>query len=202
MGLSDFTLQSIGFRVLTLLIVAAIHGATVAAAAVLLGDRGPKHDGRLTLSPATHVDLVGAFCLVLFGLGWTKSVDVAPRDLRVGPAGIVLVILAGAAALLAAAAVLDALVVPALTTLPHSAALATAAFLREAASLSIWIALLSLAPLPPLTGGLLLPALGLRLPRQVTWGLTALLVIAVATGFARQALAPAHALVSTLVLGT
>ena len=49
MWLSEITLQSIAFRVLALLIIAGIHGGIVAGAAVLLGDKGPKYDGRLTI---------------------------------------------------------------------------------------------------------------------------------------------------------
>jgi len=199
--LSDFTLQSIGFRVLTLLIAAAVHGAAVAAAAVLLGDKGPKHDGRLTASPAAHIDVLGGFSLVLFGLGWTKPVDVDPREFRIGRAGAVLVVLAGAAALLLVALLLDAAVLPALTTLPHTAALTTAAFLREASSLAIWLALLSLVPVPPLAGGLLLSALGLRLPQLARWLLAAALIAAIALGAVRQILGPAQAALSAVLLG-
>ena len=90
------------------------------------------------------------------------------------------------------AALLDALALPALTTLPLTAGLATAAFLRAASSLSIWFALLGLVPIPPLTGGLLLEAFGIRVSRRVQWILAAVLLVAVATGVVRQLLGPAH----------
>ncbi len=93
MGLTDLTLQAIAFRVLALLIVAGLHGGIVSRAAVLLGDKGPKYDGRLTVVPTGHIDLVGAFSLVLYGLGWGKPVAIDVREFRIGRFGIVVVIL-------------------------------------------------------------------------------------------------------------
>jgi Zn-dependent protease len=201
MGLADFTFQSIAFRVLALLIIAAVHGGIVAGTAVLLGDRGPKYDGRLTVAPAGHIDTVGAFSMVLFGLGWTKPVTIDARQFRIGRMGIVVVILAGFVGMLVLAAVLDVLVRPALTTLPYSAGLTTAAFLRVASGLSIWFALFGLIPIPPLTGGLLLDAFGIRVPGQAKWILVAVLLVAAATGVVRQLLGPAHAILAPVILG-
>lgn len=203
MGLPDLnlTLQSIGFRVLALLIFSGVHGFAVAATATLLGDKGPKYDGRLTIVPAGHIDLIGSISLILFGLGWTKPVDVDARHFRIRRIGIVVVILAGFAGLIAMAALLAALIRPALTTLPHTAALTTAAFLETASGLSVWFALLSLVPIPPLTGGLLVGAVGIRVPRQAEWLLAVLLFVAVATGVVRQLLGPAHAVLASVILG-
>lgn len=201
MGPSDVTVQSIAFRVLALLIIAGVHGGTVAAAAVFLGDKGPKYDGRMTLVPASHIDLAGAIGLIVFGLGWAKPLDVDARQFRIGRTGVVAVILAGFVGLLVTAALLDALIRPALTTLPHTAALTTAAFLRVASSLSLWVALLGLVPVPPLTGGLLLNAFGLRLSRQAQGFLAVALLVAVAAGVVHQLLAPAHAVLSSAILG-
>lgn len=195
------TLQSVAFRVLALLIIAGIHGGLVAGAAVLLGDKGPKYDGRLTIVPAGHIDLAGAIGHIIFGIGWGKPVDIDARQFRGGRIGIVAVILAGFVGLLVTAALLDALILPALTALSHSAALTTSAFLRTASSMSIWFALLSLIPIPPLTGGLLLNAYGIRISSQAQWILAAVLLVAVATGVVRQLLGPAHAMLMSVILG-
>jgi hypothetical protein len=201
MGLTDLTVQAIIFRILALLMIAGVQGAVVAAAAVLLGDRGPRYDGRLTVMPTRHIDPLGAASMILWGYGWARPVAIDAGQFRVGRVGVLLVVLAGFVALLLLAAILAALVLPALTTLPHAAALTTAAFLRVASSLSIWFALLSLVPVPPLTGGLLLGAFGIRISRQARWVLTAALVVAVATGFVRQLLGPAHAVLASIILG-
>ena len=201
MGLSDLTLQLLGFRVLALLIIAGLHGGVLAAAAVLLGDKGPRYDGRLTVAPTAHVDLLGAIGLVLFGLGWTKPIDVDGRALRIGPVGVIVVVVAGFLGLLGLAALLDALVAPVLTTMSHTAGLTTAAFLRAASSLSIWYALFNLIPVPPLAAGMLLPAFGIRVPRQAQTVLRIVLIGVVAAGIVRQFLAPAHAVLASVVLG-
>ncbi len=201
MWLSDLTLQLIAFRVLALLVIAGVHGGIVAGAAVLLGDKRPKYDGRLTLVPTGHMDLVGTIILVLFGFGWTRPVSIDAAQFRIGRIGIVVVILAGFLGLNVTAALLEALVLPALTTLPHTAALTTAAFLRTASDLSIWFALFTLVPIPPLTGGLLFEAFGVSVSRQLQWILAAALTVAVAAGAVRQFLGPAHDVLAPIILG-
>lgn len=199
---ANFTVQAIAYRVLALLIIAGVHGLVIAATAVLLGDKGPKYDGRLTVSPASHVDLVGAAAMVLFGMGWAKPVAVDAREFRTGALGIFAVILAGFVGLLALAELLSVLVLPVLETLPQTAGLTTAAFLRGASRLTIWFALLSLVPIPPLTAGMLLGTFGVRISERVQWVLTALIVVAIATGVMRAVLRPVHAWIASIILGT
>ncbi len=200
MALSHLTLQLIAFRLLALVIIAVVQGVCVAATAVLLGDKGPKYDGRLSIAPTSHVDAIGAISVVLFGQGWAKPVDIDAGQFRIGRVGIVFVVLAGFLGLLATAALLDALVLPTLTTLPQTAGLTTAAFLRLASDLSIWFALFGLVPVPPLAAGMLLEAAGIRFRREVRWALVFLLLVAVATGAVRQILAPAHDLLASILL--
>ena len=66
MWLTDLTLQTIGFRVLALLIIVGIQGGILAGTAVLPGDKGPKYDGRLTIVPFSHIDFSGAISLIIF----------------------------------------------------------------------------------------------------------------------------------------
>lgn len=201
MSLADITLQAIGFRLVTLLVLAPVQGGAMAGAAVLLGDRGPRYDGRLTASPGPHIDGFGAAGLVLFGLGWSRPVEIDPREIRGGGLGLVAVVLAGVFALIATAALMDALVAPALRHLPHSAALTTAAFLREASGLTLWWAVASLVPVPPLAAGLWLRGAGIVLSRQVQWIVAALVLAAVATGILRQGLGPIQAALAGALLG-
>jgi membrane-associated protease RseP (regulator of RpoE activity) len=67
--------------------------------------------------------------------------------------------------------------------------------------LAIWFALLSLIPIPPLTGGLVLNALGIRVSQQAQWILVVVLFAGVATGVVRQVLAPANDVLAVVVLG-
>jgi Zn-dependent protease len=181
--------------------MAPVQRVVVAATAVALGDAGPKHDGDLTGDPFRHLDLFGSLSTIIFGIGWSRPVAVDPAEHRVGRAGVVVVIIAAFAALLVTAFVLRMLVTPALTMLPYTAGITVAAFLPVAAGIGLWFALLGLVPIPPLTGGLLLTAFGIRISRRTQWILAAGLFVAVATGVVRRLLGPAHALLTSLVLG-
>ncbi len=60
-----------------------------------LGDPTPKREGRLSLNPLAHLDLVGTLCLLLFGMGWAKPVQINPASYKNRRVGTVLVSLAG-----------------------------------------------------------------------------------------------------------
>ena len=202
MWLTDLTLQTIGFRVLTLLIIVGIQGGILAGTAVLLGDKGPKYDGRLTIMPFSHIDFAGAISLIIFGLGWAKQMDIDSQQFRVSGVSIITTIFAGFIGLLIVATLLNELVLPALTMLPFTVGIATAEFLRGASSLTVWFALLSLIPIPPLTGGLLISIIGLRVPQKTQWILAIILLVGVATGVIHQLLYPAYSVLASLIFIT
>ncbi|MBI4787889.1 MAG: site-2 protease family protein [Chloroflexi bacterium] len=83
------------------LIIALVLGITVhefshAAAATWLGDSLPGRQGRLTLAPAAHLDVMGSLMFLVGGFGWGKPVQYNPYALRAGPrTGPALVALAG-----------------------------------------------------------------------------------------------------------
>jgi hypothetical protein len=196
----DLSLQLVVFRITAAVLLFTVQGLAIAAIAVLLGDRGPRYDGRMTLSPAAHVDLVGLLALVLSGLGWGRSVAVDGRELRPGPWALVLVALTGGLVLLAAAPILLLLVPPALELLPFSAGLATAAFLRLAAETAVWNGLLALVPIPPLAAGLVLTGAGITIAPKLRALLVALAFAVLVTGLARPVLAPAQQIVAPFLL--
>lgn len=202
MALTELTLNLIAFRLMALLVLAAVHGGVIAGAAVLLGDRGPQYDGRLTAMPTSHMDTLGGIAVVIFGLGWSKPVALDEALLRGGRLGVIAVILAGFVALLALAALYAALILPALTMLSHSAGLSAAAYFRIAGGVTIWAAILSLIPVPPLAAGMLWNAFGLRPSRQVQWLIAAVLFAAIAAGLLRGLLAPVHAALVGAIFGT
>ncbi len=43
-----------------------------------LGDPTPRAQGRVTLNPAAHVDLIGFVSLLILGFGWGKPVQINP----------------------------------------------------------------------------------------------------------------------------
>lgn len=197
----DLTLQLVVMRFLAGLIIATIQGGVIAAAAVLLGDKGPRYDGRLTPVPTAHVDLLGLGTLMLTGFGWTKAVDVDPGELRFGRWGLVIAVLAGSIALLATAWLILHLVIPLLTFLPYTSGVTAAAFVRSTAQLCVWMALFTLLPVPPLAGAHFLTALGIRLPPQAGIVIGCILLALSILGVTRTVLAPAYGVIAPLVLG-
>jgi len=75
-----------------------LHEASHATSAYLLGDDTAYRDGRVTLNPASHLDLLGSLMLVMVGFGWGRPVPVEISKLRGGKWGGVAVAFAGPAA--------------------------------------------------------------------------------------------------------
>ncbi|MDQ4127951.1 MAG: site-2 protease family protein [Actinomycetota bacterium] len=80
---------------LGLVIGITLHEAAHATSAYLLGDDTAYRDGRVTLNPASHLDVLGSLMLLMAGFGWGKPTPVMPSKLRGGVFGPVAVALAG-----------------------------------------------------------------------------------------------------------
>ena len=80
---------------LGLVIGITVHEASHAASAYLLGDDTAYRDGRVTLNPISHLDLLGSLMLLMAGFGWGRPTPVVPSKLRGGVFGPVAVALAG-----------------------------------------------------------------------------------------------------------
>jgi Zn-dependent protease len=201
--LIDYTLQQFVLRLLAMVLIAAIHGFAVAGTAAALGDPGPRYDGRLTANPLAHLDLLGTLAGV-FSLGWIRPIAVDPALLRFGRAGLVLVVLAGAAATLASVILLRLARPHLLPLLPDTTSALAFAVIETIGEVSIWFALVNVLPLPPLTGAHLIVAIapGARedLRRAQPYVAVVLAVLAV-TGLGARALAPAYAALARVVLG-
>jgi Zn-dependent protease len=94
---------------LGLVIGITVHEASHAASAYLLGDDTAYRDGRVTLNPVSHLDLLGSMMLLLAGFGWGRPTPVVPSKLKGGVFGPVAVALAGPVSNLLIAAVCAAL---------------------------------------------------------------------------------------------
>lgn len=82
----------IGPTELVALLIALVFGISVhefahAAAATWLGDSLPGRQGRLTLAPAAHLDVMGSLMFLVGGFGWGKPVQYNPYALRASPRG-------------------------------------------------------------------------------------------------------------------
>ena len=78
-----------------ILIGFTFHEYAHALVADRLGDKTPRFQGRLTLNPFVHIDIMGFILILLVGFGWAKPVQTNPSafkhyykdDLKVSIAG-------------------------------------------------------------------------------------------------------------------
>ncbi len=66
-----------------------------ALASHMLGDPTPSRNGRLTLNPLVHIDLIGILILAIAGFGWGKSVETDSSYYMNRKAGTIIVSFAG-----------------------------------------------------------------------------------------------------------
>lgn len=81
--------------VISLTLAITVHEYAHAYVSYRLGDPTPKKEGRLTLNPIKHIDLIGLICLVFLGFGWAAPVRVDPRYYKDERKGVIQVALAG-----------------------------------------------------------------------------------------------------------
>lgn len=58
------------------------HEAAHALAAFRLGDPTAEREGRLSLNPMVHFDIMGTLMILFAPIGWAKPVPVDPRNLK------------------------------------------------------------------------------------------------------------------------
>ena len=80
---------------LGLVVGVVVHEASHAYSAYLLGDDTAYRAGRVTLNPASHLDLLGSMMFLMAGFGWGKPTPVVTSKLRGGVLGPVAVAAAG-----------------------------------------------------------------------------------------------------------
>jgi Zn-dependent protease len=78
----NLDLPTIISRILTLIIAFTIHEFSHAFVATTYGDTTAKDNGRLTLNPLAHLDIMGSILLIVAGFGWAKPVPINPTVLR------------------------------------------------------------------------------------------------------------------------
>ena len=92
MGLSIINFLFSGIAVIICLVLHELgHGFV----SYLLGDETPKKEGRLTLNPLAHLDLMGTIMLLFFHFGWAKPVSIRSDNYKHQKLGVVLTALAG-----------------------------------------------------------------------------------------------------------
>ena len=134
---------------LGLVIGITLHEAAHATSAYLLGDDTAYRDGRVTLNPASHLDVLGSLMLLMAGFGWGKPTPVMPAKLRGGVFGPVAVALAGPISNLVVVAVCAALFLLDVFQDPGGYLLILVVMV---ASTNALLFVFNLIPIPPLDG--------------------------------------------------
>ena len=156
-------------RTLVALVAIPFHEAGHALAAWLLGDPTAKQEGRLSLNPFKHFDLLGTLCMVFAGVGWAKPVSTDPRNFKNPKRGMALTALAGPVANL----ILAYLAMVVWKLLYYWAPITeltifAARFLQYLVMMDVSLAVFNLIPVPPLDGSRVLLAV---LPERIYFGM-------------------------------
>lgn len=91
----DYIIQKIIYVAPAVLIALSLHEFAHGWASYMLGDPTPKAQGRISLNPLHHLDLVGTLLLFFVGFGWAKPVQVDSRYYENPKSDMVKVALAG-----------------------------------------------------------------------------------------------------------
>ncbi len=123
-----------------------------------LGDPTPRYQGRLTLNPMAHFDLMGALGILLLGIGWAKPVQVNARYYKNPKWGMALVALAGPLSNIVLAFIMLLINnILKVTGLVENAIIEQLYyFLLYIAIISISLAVFNLIPVPPFDGSRIL----------------------------------------------
>ena len=76
------TVLQLGSKIIVLFLCIPIHEYAHAWAATKQGDPTPQYQGRLSLNPFAHLDILGSIMIVLVGFGWGKPVNVNPNNFK------------------------------------------------------------------------------------------------------------------------
>jgi Zn-dependent protease len=167
-----FTIDALlaGLAFLPIMIISlSIHEFAHAWSAWKLGDDTASREGRLTLNPLAHIDLLGTILLPLAGIpfGWAKPVPVNPARFRqdvtmgkgmaitaaAGPlSNIILALLAAVAIGLVARLAPDLLETKTAVRQLLLGGVVSGRWLPGLLQLNVSLALFNLIPLPPLDG--------------------------------------------------
>jgi len=195
-------LMSMIYMVPILLLSIAIHECSHAYVAYKLGDRAQKLQGRMTLDPFVHMDLLGFISIMLVGFGWGKPVYVDDTNFKNKSKDNMLVSIAGPLSNLALAFSLtiilkiSIIIYPNLLNLLNSTAIGTIVLTMFMLSIqfNVIFAVFNMLPFPPFDGSKVLSHFLPYKARQVMLSLERysfyIIMILFVTGFYRYMINP------------
>ena len=151
------SLTSMVATLLAVLMAITFHETAHGYVAYRLGDPTAKNQGRLTLNPIAHLDLIGALMMFVFGFGWAKPVPVNPFYFEGDRTkGMMLVSVAGPLTnlIISFAAYFIYVAGSGFAGIPF-----LSFFLSTTVTLNIYLAVFNLIPIPPLDGSKILAGL-------------------------------------------
>lgn len=136
-----------------------IHELAHGFAAYKCGDDTARLQGRLTINPFAHLNLIGTLMIFFFGIGYANPVPVNPARLKHPRRDMALVSLAGPVSNLLMGFV-SVFIYYALSAFHNTGAVMSAVmyFFYFAASVNVTLAVFNLLPIPPLDGAKILGA--------------------------------------------
>lgn len=153
-----------------------------------LGDPTAKYSGRLSLNPLSHIDPIGALCMIFFRFGWAKPVPINPMYYKNRKRDTAIVSLAGPVANVTLAFLSTILFSLYLCFLAPYIWSPISSFITEVfmelAIVNISFAVFNLIPFPPLDGSKILGALlpqdkYMRLLQYERFGFPVLIILSI-----------------------
>jgi len=154
----DFNYNLLIIQAPVILFALTIHEYCHGLVANYLGDDTAVRQGRLTLNPIAHLDVLGTVLMFLVGFGWAKPVPVNPHNFKNPRKGMLLVALAGPASNLMMAVLAGLLIRYLLSnhlldaTEMHGIVPTLFVILTLTLQYGVALAVFNMIPIPPLDG--------------------------------------------------
>ncbi|HEY7535302.1 MAG TPA: site-2 protease family protein [Thermodesulfobacteriota bacterium] len=138
-----------------ILFALTVHEFCHAWVAHLLGDDTAKRQGRLTLNPLAHLDVLGTILMFIAGFGWAKPVPVNPLNFNNPRKGMLLVAIAGPLSNLIMAIIAGIAlrhIIPVFNSTSSSAISVSLVMLILTLQFGLALAIFNMIPIAPLDG--------------------------------------------------
>lgn len=142
-------------RLIVVLTALPIHEYAHGYVAYKLGDPTAKMQGRLTINPMKHLDIIGSIATLIFGFGWAKPVPVNARNFKNQKFGMAITAVAGPVSNFLLAFIFLA-ILKIISIIPMTGNIGPIAGVMQVLNImitvNISIGVFNLLPIPPLDG--------------------------------------------------